>query len=49
MALATLFWQKRQVQHPNVVQFKGICFAPTAIMLEYFGLSWVKCMLGLRS
>ena len=23
---------------PNVVQFKGICFAPTAIMMEYFGL-----------
>ena len=30
---------KKQIQHPNLVQFKGISFAPTAIMLEYFGLS----------
>ena len=42
MALTTLFSYKRQVQHPNVVQFKGICVAPTAIMF------WVKCqVLGL--
>ena len=48
MALATLFWQKRQVQHPNVVQFKAICFAPTVVMLEYFG-SVENAECGVRS
>ena len=24
-----------KIRHPNVVEFKGICFTPTAIMLEY--------------
>ena len=28
---------KKAVQHPNVVQFKVICFAPTAIMWNILG------------
>ena len=29
-----------QLQSPNIVEFKAICFAPTAIMLEYLAFDF---------